>query len=356
MKKGVAGMSAGTALLGLLGLFSVGISLPARPGESGRVTVVARETVDLSAVLHNLTGRWDAEAPHLGLAIEARERFFPLRKERAVALTDSILGKSDLHGFLHLALLLSEPPAFDLSGPGLSGARKGLVERYREALKDFYLKADFHSFEREHAAAVGARLDAFQRAVDEGKAVDVCEAYFGSRWGRYVLVFTPHLPGLRMSRLIESVGGPSPVVLFGPGFEEAGPDVLEADRRFLRRVVFRELGRQFAVRAMEGREDLLDRSRRLLSLLSSENPERKPWPVLFLRGLTSAFEIRLVRRAFDEDVSARVFEEFPGEEDRLVRLLDGLLEEYENRRDTYATLADFVPRLLQSLEEKARGK
>jgi hypothetical protein len=356
MKKGGAGMCVGSALLVLLGIFSVGMSLPARPGESGRVTVVSREAVDLSAVLHNLTGRWDAEASPSDVAIEARERFFFLRKERAVALADSILGKSDLHGFLHLALLLSEPPGFELSGPGLSGSRKGLVEKYREALKDFYLKADFHSFEREHAADVRARLDGFQRAVDEGKAADVCEAYFGSRWGRYVLVFTPHLTGLRMSRLIESGGGPSPVVLFGQGFAGAGPDDPGGGREFLRRVVFRELGRQFAVRALEGREDLLDRSRRLLSLLPSENPERKPWPVLFLRGLTSAFEIRLVRRAFGEDVSARVFEEFPGEEDRLVRLLDGLLEEYENRRDTYATLADFVPRLLRSLAEKARGK
>jgi len=354
MKKAILSASGKTLPLWFLVVLSIGIFLPASSVGSNRVAMVSLESVDLVAILHNLTERWEGTASHLPIAVEAHNRFSPLRGGKAVGMTDSIMRRSDLHALLHLALLLTGPPEFDLKERGVSGMQKTYLDRYLKALREFYLEADLRSFRGEHEAAIQALLGGFRQQADLEKAVDVCESYFGSKWDRYVIVFTPYLPGLRMSRLIESDGGPNPWVLFGPTKTETASDALRGGREFLRKIVFREIGRQFAIKALEGRKDLLDRNRRLLPLFAAENPERKPWHILFLRGLSSAIEIRLVREAFGEDVSPQVFEEFPGEEDRLVRLLNDLLEEYEDQRDRYETLADFMPQLLEHLEQRAQ--
>jgi hypothetical protein len=328
--------------------------------------VVARSTMTLSfdariellGVVRRLAGARDAGPAAAAYAAQADRWFGKYKNHPAVKAYRSAADRNGLTYGL-LALFLSGPPELKwkydtgLVPPGMLARAGGMdeYERFLEDLRDFAKVSRFSVFYDAHRADYGRFEASLYTAMGERDYVGELEAYVGPMHSRLTVI----------PSFLYGAGQPSYIIPYpyaGPGVRVSGPfevfsirtadDLLTSGGGFALGSFWSEL---LCVAVDSGLAVYGEKIGAYAGLLGEAAGAKEcygaPWvPECASYLISTAIFARL--RAHDRPGSDAWPEVSPG---KYGRMLAARLEEYEKHRDSYPTLMDFYPRLVDALGE-----
>ncbi len=288
---------------------------------------------------------------------EVADYFRPFGKERAV----EIFGEMSGHGFNFDApptamLFFSDPPEILPRHPvpeeilERAGGREKLDE-FMGALREFAKKSDFMKF-YESRREWYARIAGCAQDSIHGDYVRMLENYYGMTQASYTIILAPLVTGGFGPRVEVMPGHYSLYNICGPiGMQDSLPNFGTVEN--FRHIAWHEFSHSFVNPATDRFGKDVDRYSGLFDRISDEmhGMAYSNWRTCVNEHIVRAVTTRLTYREAGKAAGDASMRRERGRGFAYIRELCSALEDYENRRERYATFVDFYPKLVDVFAE-----
>jgi len=345
------------------------------------------ENLETLALIYNLSGSGDFHfehnpEPRAMLARELTARFEKFKKHEAVKKLNFLLN-NDLVDSYDIVLSLyntdipdfkqySDYPPIYYEHDSLSPEKiQDLFDNFNESVKQFYIDANLKEFfEIEMKELYSKLMNEVNAVAPDNKYIVLMEDYYGIQRNSYtVIVSTFSFNGIGRSKTIRNQDGINifQFISSNPKDESDTIDLTNlnsftigyTDKDYFREIAIHELGHSFFHEALRENKIIINKIDEIEYLFTDSLRENMmnqgyvDWRMCFEEHLVRLAEIKIAEMMDDNDFSARYMRECIVDRGFVyMKPIQEILLEYENNRDKYKTIENFIPFIIHELKEK----
>ena len=252
---------------------------------------------------------------------------------------------------------LKERVPFDKKPPRLEKRwTVGGARDFLEKARDFVKQTEFNKFVAEHEELYAAAAERLQKRIDERSYIDWFDSYFGARPGAKFIAIAGLLNGQGNYgvgiRFLDDTEEITPVLGMYE-FDDAGVPIINGD---ISSLVVHEFCHSYTNPLIDKHADALEKAgRTLFSHVSAvmEQQAYGDWKAMLYESLDRACMVRYHIANDGPAAGERSVQYNEGRGFKWTGELSKVLAEYEKDRDRYATLNDFMPKVVAFFDEYA---
>jgi len=345
------------------------------------------ENLETLALIYNLSESGDSHfelnpKPRAMLARELTTRFEKFKEHEAVKKLNFLLSNDFVDSYdIVLSLYNTDFPDFKqysdyppiyYEHDSLSPKQvQATFDDFNESVKQFYIDANIKEFlEVELKKLYSKLMDEVNTIAPDNKYIALMEDYNGIQRNSYtVIVSAFSFNGIGRSKTIRNKDGINifQFVSSNPKDESDTIDLTNlnsftigyTDKDYFREIAIHELGHSFFHEAMRENKNIIAKIDELEYLFTDSLRENMmnqgylDWRMCFEEHLVRLGEIKIAELMEDTDLSVQYMHECIVNRGFIyMKPIQEILLEYENNRDKYTTIEDFIPIIINKLKEK----
>ena len=356
-----------------------------------RLEIQISENLETLALIFNLSEAGDIQfngnpAPRAMLSRTLTKEFAQFKNHEAVNIVNYLLNNDfvDLYDIL-LSLYFtplpefkqySEFPSIYYENDSLSPAEvKAVFRKFAISVGQFYKDAHMHDFFNQSGKPL---YDKLRKEVDQVKPdnryIGLMESYYGIRRISYhIIVSALSFNGIGRSKTITTKEGKN-VYQFVSSNPKTESDTIDlqhldsftlgyTDKNYFREIAIHELGHSFFQESLRENQVLREKLKEIDYLFtdSLRNDMLKQgyadWPMCFEEHLVRLGEIKMAELVGDKNFALAYKNECMNQRGFVyMSEMKSILTQYDSNRNTYPTIEDFIPVLIDSLKSRHTAK
>lgn len=349
------------------------------------LNVTWNKNLETMALIYNLSDAGDLlfemnPEPRAMLARTLTEKFSEFKNHRAVVLLNSLLddGFVDLYD-IDLGFYLTDLPEFrqyanfpDIYYEWDSLTRNEVQKRFDEfhaAVRDFYADADLENyFATEGKLLFDKLLKEVNMIRPSGRYTREMENYYGIYHNSYTIVVSVFsFNGIGRSKTVVTTEGKNiyQLVSSDPSHESDYIDLEDlnsftigyVDRDYFREIALHEMGHAFFVEGLRNNDTVIQLVHEIDYLFNDSLKTKmmkqgyQDWHMCFEEHLVRLGEIKIARILGDDLYADAYYNQCLYQRGfQYLPLMDSLFIDYENNRNKYFTINEFLPKLIENLK------